>query len=272
MIWALLCLWHWEGLRPEATRGQLCIKREERKQAVLGQGAAASLNLRPQPEEAAWSSEEAMLGNEVKRRPWATEPTAGSCVCGALCPQPGGTHPAVPALEAELPAPFSVPEMGRTTKTTWFWMAPLQTTQTASKAGLQALEQNQEMLQREKRPVESPLGAQAEQRSRWVCVPAPGCPGFVPQGLGHGAKWDLHFHGTGDVRGLHSEVPRGCKDKGDLDAWKQQRSRKQRRQVLKSNAFRVLSHRYTNTRGVAEAYFHPEAPPHVPDLLGCVCC
>lgn len=63
-----------------------------------------------------------------------------------------------------------------------------------------------------------------------------------------------------------------CEDKGEQEAWKQQRSRKERSQVLKSDAFSLLSHRYRNAGGLAEAYFHPETPPHVPELLGCVCC
>lgn len=137
MLWAHLCAWRWEGLRPEATRGQICIKYEERR-------------------------------------------TAGSCVHGALCPQPGGTPPALPAPEAELPAPFSVPEVGRTAKNASFWKAPLQT-RAASKAGLQSLEQNQGIFQGEKISSGVSSWCTAKQCSGWVCLPALGCSGFVPQ-------------------------------------------------------------------------------------------
>lgn len=68
------------------------------------------------------------------------------------------------------------------------------------------------------------------------------------------------------------EVPWGCEDKGEREAWKQRSSRKEKSQVLERDAFSVLSHRHTNAGGLAEAYFRPQTPPHVPDLLGCVCC
>lgn len=126
------------------------------------------------------AGEEAMLGSEVKSQPWVREPTAGSCVRGALCPQPGGIPPALPALEAELPAPFSVPEMGRTAKNASFWKAPL-LTRAASKAGLQSLEQNQGIFQGEKISSGVSSWCTAKQCSGWVCLPAPGCSGFVPQ-------------------------------------------------------------------------------------------
>lgn len=86
------------------------------------------------------------------------------------------------------------------------------------------------------------------------------------------ARRDLHFPGSGDVRGLPLRDPPGLQGQRGAGGLKQQRSRKERSQVLKSDAFSVLSHRYTNAGGLAEAYFHPETPPHVPDLLGCVCC
>lgn len=69
----------------------------------------------------------------------------------------------------------------------------------------------------------------------------------------------------GDIRGLHGS-PRH-EDKGHQEAWNRPWWRKGRSQALKSNTFSLLSHRYTNAGGVAEAYFHPETPPHVPDLL-----
>lgn len=107
------------------------------------------------------------------------------------------------------------------------------------------------------------VGLSPSTRVLWLCPPAPWCTG--PSRIC--ISMALVMSGACTARS-----PEAARTKGIQRLGNNKDQGKREGKFLKSNTFRVLSHRFTNTGGVAEAYFHPEAPPHVPDLLGCVCC